>query len=195
LLSTDLGADRIFVYRFDGKNRTLSAAEPAYEATAPGSGPRHLVFHPNGHLLFVITELTAEVWVYRWDPTAGRLHFVSRTSAYPSDYAGSNRSGSELLLSQDGRFLYVALRGDQNSVVTYAVDPQSGALREQQRIAAQGLQPWGMALDRSGHWMLVANTGSGTVDVLAVDTHSGVLSPTHQSARIPDVAAVTFADR
>ncbi|HVN99309.1 MAG TPA: lactonase family protein [Steroidobacteraceae bacterium] len=195
LLSSDLGADRIFVYRFDPKSRALAAADPAFETLAPGSGPRHMAFHPNGRFLYVNTELGAEVWTYAWDAGAGRLRFVAKRSAYPDGYAGNSRSTSEIAFSPDGRFLYVALRGDQNSIVTYAVDPRSGALEEKQRISSQGLQPWAFALDPRGRWMLVANNASGTVDVLAVDPRSGLLSAAHHSVSVPDACAVAFVLR
>jgi len=67
VLVTDFGADRIFVYQFDGATRTLRPATVPYEAVPPGSGPRHLIFSPDGRFLYLLTELSAELRVYRWD--------------------------------------------------------------------------------------------------------------------------------
>jgi 6-phosphogluconolactonase len=192
LLSTDLGADRIFVYRFDAASRTLTPADPAFEAVTPGSGPRHLLFHPNGQYLYVNTELSAELRVYRWDAAAGRLQLVQTRSTYPDGYTGNSRSSSEIALSHDGRFLYVTLRGDQNSVVVYGVNGKTGELNELQRLPSQGKQPWAFALDPSGRWLVVANNASGTVDVLAVNRRTGLLTATGESLAVPDAGAVAF---
>ena len=88
VLSADFGADRIFVYHFDAATRTLTPASTPFEATPAGSGPRHLVFHPNGKFLYLNTELTAELLVYSWDAKTGGLQFVEAVSPYPADYAG-----------------------------------------------------------------------------------------------------------
>ena len=40
-------------------------------STAPGAGPRHIVFHPNGRILFVINELNATVTAFAYDPDKG----------------------------------------------------------------------------------------------------------------------------
>src|SRR5262245_46225006 len=70
VLVPDLGADKIFVYRFDRADMTLSPADPAYVSATPGSGPRHIVFHPNGHLVYVNGELNGELTTYHWDAKA-----------------------------------------------------------------------------------------------------------------------------
>jgi 6-phosphogluconolactonase len=47
-LWTDLGADRVVVDRFDA---STGSAEPARGVSiAPGSGPRHLAWHPSAEL-------------------------------------------------------------------------------------------------------------------------------------------------
>jgi 6-phosphogluconolactonase len=192
VLSSDLGADRIFVYRFDAATRAMEPADPPFESLTPGSGPRHLLFHPNGKFLYVNTELTAELWIYRWDAHNGRLHRLQSSSLYLQDYTGAGRSSSELAFSRDGRFLYVSLRGDQNSIVVYAVNDSSGAVREIQRVSSQGKQPWAFGIDPTGRWLLVANNGSNAIDVLAVDRSSGTLRATGESLSVPGAAAVAF---
>jgi 6-phosphogluconolactonase len=192
VISADMGADRIFVYRFDGKTRTLTPAATPFEQSPPGSGPRHLVFHPNGKFLYVNTELSAEVRAYRWDAKQERLHLVEALPAYPAGYTGNARSSAEIGLSRDGRFLYVTLRGDQDSIVVYDVNKTTGVLKEIQRIAAQGKSPRSFAFDPTGRWMLVANDVSNSVVVFSVDLSTGKLSATGESMSIPSPAALTF---
>ena len=57
--SADLGIDKIMIYRFDAATGKLTPNTPAFVATKPGAGPRHLTFHPNGKYAFVINELNS----------------------------------------------------------------------------------------------------------------------------------------
>ena len=192
VLVADFGADRIFVYRFEGTTRTLTPAQPPYESIPSGSGPRHLVFLPNKKFVYLDTELTAELRAYRWDANHGRLHLVQTLSPYPAGYSGADKSAAEIVVSRDGRFLYVSLRGDQDSIVGYAVNKQSGTLKEIQRIASHGKTPWSFGIDPTGHWMLVTNEASDSVAVLNIDPATGKLSATNESMSLPKPVTVTF---
>lgn len=192
LLATDFGADRIFVYHFNGSSHALSPAELPYVATPAGSGPRHILFDPRGKFVYVNSELSAQLFVYRWDEKNGQLLLVQTVSTYPADYSGQDKSSAEIALSHDARHLYVSLRGDQDNIVVYAVSARDGTLEEIQRTAALGKTPWAFSIDPSGHWLLVANEASSSVTVLGVDPKTGKLSPTQQSLAIPKPVTVAF---
>jgi 6-phosphogluconolactonase len=192
VFATDLGADRIFVYRFDRATRSLSPAQPPLESISPGSGPRHVLFDRQGKFLYLNSELTAELRVYRWDERKERLQLVQSLSAYPEGYSGEQKSSSEIAMSRDGRFLYVSLRGDQDSIVVYAVHKRSGSLREMQRISANGKSPWSLAIDPTGRWMVVTNEASNSVSLLGVDPATGLLRATGESVSIPKPVTVAF---
>jgi 6-phosphogluconolactonase len=192
VLVADLGADRIFVYHFDGATRALTPGQPPFAATAAGSGPRHLVFHPNGKFLYVETELTADLLVYGWDAKIGRLQPVQTVSPYPADYSGKEKSAGELAVSADGRFVYISLRGDQDSIVGYAVNQRDGTLKEIQRVPCNGKTPWSFGLDPTGRWMLVTNEASDSVSVLHIDPATGLLTVTNESLSIPKPVTVVF---
>jgi 6-phosphogluconolactonase len=190
VLAADLGADRIFVYHFDLAIRQLRPADPAFVSLSPGSGPRHLVFHPNGRFLFVVTELTAEVVSYRWDARHGRLQHLQTLSVDEPAFNGE-KSAADIEASHDGRYVYVSDRG-ANSMVVYAANPQTGKLIEVQRISCGGKTPWSFSLDTSGRWILVANYGSNTIDVFAVDPDTGKLAAAQESLSITQPSNVTF---
>jgi hypothetical protein len=57
-LSPDLGADRVFVSRFDAAKGGLEAHGEG--VLDPGAGPRHLAFHPSGRFVYVINELSLD---------------------------------------------------------------------------------------------------------------------------------------
>lgn len=191
VLVSDLGADRVFVYGFDRASRALApddAAAPHAFAVAPGSGPHHAVFAPDGRVVYVLDELTADVQVLRWDAAAARLAPVQSVPISSAQYQGA-RSGAEIAASRDGRFVYVEDRGE-NTLVVYRVDAATGALALQQRIASGGDKPWGFAIDPSGRWMLVAN--SAKVSLFAVDPATGALSDTGQSVESATPLSIAF---
>jgi 6-phosphogluconolactonase len=190
LLAADLGADRIFIYRIDAATHGLSPAEPASTAVTAGAGPRHLAFHPNGRLAFLVTELSAQIHSYRWDARSGRLQHLQTLPTLAADFAGPRRA-AEIAVSHDGRFVYVSNRGE-DTIVSYAVEPRSGRLQERQRIDAQGKVPWAFAFDASGRWLLVANQGSNAINVFSVDPRTGRLATTQESLPVPRPVNVTF---
>jgi 6-phosphogluconolactonase len=149
------------------------------------------VFHPNGRFFFLDTELTAELRSYGWDPKQGRMRLVQSVAAYPATSSGE-KSGGDIALSRDGRFVYLSLRGDQDSLVVYAVNSETGAFREIQRLSAQGSAPWSVGIDPTGRWLLVANQGSGSVVVFQVNQSTGKLTATGQSLTVPKASAITF---
>jgi 6-phosphogluconolactonase len=189
VISADLGADRVYVYNFDPGTRELTAASEPFISMAPGCGPRHVVFHPGGHWVFVNCEMTGEIHTFRWDAAATTLQPVQTISPYAEGYTGQKSSG-ELALSRDGKFLYMSLRFDGDALVTYTFDKRRGTLKEIQRVSPAGKTPWSFALDASGRWMLVANEASNSVNLFRVDPRSGKLASTDQSLSVPKPVAV-----
>ncbi|CAG9247899.1 6-phosphogluconolactonase [Paraburkholderia unamae] len=192
-LVPDLGADRVFVYAFDRGTRTLTPADGASArqfALPPGSGPRHLVFAPDGKHVYLLTELSAQVLVLRWDATQGQLTPVQTVETTSPEFQGV-KSGAEVAASADGRFIYVENRAE-NALIVYRVDRASGELTQIQRTSSGGEKPWGFGIDASGKWLLVANQRSGKVNVFSVDTATGMVSDTGQSVEVPTPVAIAF---
>jgi 6-phosphogluconolactonase len=93
VLVADFGADRVFVYRFDAVTRALTPAATPFQQLPPGSGPRHLMFHPNGKLLYLDNELTGEICSYRWGADSGQLQLAQCQSPYPANFTGQKSAG------------------------------------------------------------------------------------------------------
>jgi 6-phosphogluconolactonase len=166
VVNPDMGSDRIFVYRFDPGSRTLSRNEPPFIATEPGTGPRHLVFSPDGRFVFSVIELSAEVRSFRWDAQSGRLQQVDSEPLDRPDFKGV-RSAAEIIVSSDGRFVYATNRA-RSILRVFAVDKDTGNLTAVQEIASGGIWPRNIAIDPSGRWMLCANQESKTITVFSV---------------------------
>src|SRR5690606_16883563 len=69
----DLGIDRVMIYKLDAATSALAPNEPAFAALPPGSGPRHLAFHPGGKFAYVINELLCTMSVFAFDAARGLL--------------------------------------------------------------------------------------------------------------------------
>ena len=194
-LVADMGADRVFVYGFERATRALqpddAVALRSYQAPA-GSGPRRAVFGAIGRTVYVLSELSAEVTALKWDSALGKLSPVQTLALSGPGFEGV-KSASELALGRDGRFVYVANRGE-NQLVVYRVDADSGELAPVQRISSGGETPWAFDIHPSGQWMLVANYRSQRLNLFRIDTASGLLSDTGVALDSPAPVSVLFVN-
>lgn len=192
LLAPDLGADRVFVYRLGSGKDALTPASVPFASLPPGSGPRHIVFSPDGRHAFLMNEMSGMIVTFGWDAATGSLTELSRVELDGPNFAGA-RSGSELAVSRDGRFLYAANRA-ANRIQVYAVGGD-GKLGLQQTLDCGGLVPWGFSLSGSGKWLVVANQGSGSLAVFAIDRKTGRLAATGNRLDLAAPTSVSFTDR
>ncbi len=184
----DLGSDMIHIYRVD-----VVMAKPtpagAYHAV-PGSGPRTLHFHPNGHTAYCMNEIVSTVDVLEWHKADGSLTLVSRIDLLPADYHGPTR-GCDTVITRDGRFVYFANR-DNNFLYSFKCDPKSGALTPMVRSNCGGKTPRNFTLDPTERWMLVANQDSNVVSVFARNTENGMLSDEGKSVAAAAPMCILF---
>src|SRR5271165_109562 len=117
VLAADLGADKVFVYRFDAKNGSLSPNVPGFVSLPPGSGPRHLTFGNSGKFLYLANELNGTVTVFAFDSKSGVLSAKQTVSALPRNFHGENTE-AEIVVDPSGKFLYVSNRGDKTNNIT-----------------------------------------------------------------------------
>jgi 6-phosphogluconolactonase len=168
----DLGGDSIHIYRTDTETAAMTPAG-SYKG-APGSGPRTLHFHPNGHTAYCMNELVSTVDVLEWSKTDGSLTLVKRIDLLPEGYTGATR-GCDTVISQDGRFVYFANR-DNNFLFTFKSDWKTGSLTPVKRSNCGGKTPRNFVLDPSEKWMLVANQDSNLICVFARNPQTGALA-------------------
>jgi 6-phosphogluconolactonase len=175
LLAADLGADRIFVYRFDVETGALKPADTPAVALPPGSGVRHLVFHPNGKVLYAISELASTVTTFLWDAATGRLTEIQTVSTLPPAYTGPN-TAAEIAVNGAATILYASNRG-LDSLALLVINPVRFTLSALEYTPLVGQTPRHFALDPSGAYLLVANQGSDNLQVYTVHPHTGQIRP------------------
>jgi 6-phosphogluconolactonase (cycloisomerase 2 family) len=180
VFSNDLGADKVFVYRFDPKanpDLPLTPATPAFVPLPPGSGPRHLLFSADGKHAWLTMEMSAQVAVFDYkDGTLEQTQMIDLAAGQPV----SDKAAAALHASADGKFLYVSNRGTANQLLVFAIDPATGHLKELQRRSVEGDHPREFSLDPSGHFVLIANQKSNQIVVVERDAKTGLLGKTVQ---------------
>jgi 6-phosphogluconolactonase len=191
-LNCDLGLDRVFVYRLDADAAKLSPNDPPFETVAPGSGPRHLTFSPDGKFAYVINEMASTINAFAYDATNAALTEVQTLSTLPKDFSGNN-TAAEIVMHPSGKFLYGSNRGD-NSIAVFAVDRKSGKLTLVEHQSTQGRTPRHFVIDPTGHWLLAENQESDSVVVFALDPDTGKLKPTGQTVAIGAPVCAVFVD-
>src|SRR5690606_4066741 len=191
LVATDLGLDRLLVYRFDASTGSLAPNEPPSVALAAGAGPRHFAFHPDNQRAFVINELDSTMTSLRWDAAAGSFATIGTVSTLPPDFAGTSTT-AELQVHPNGRFVYGSNRGHDSIAVFSIADDGS--------LTLVGIEPTGgrtprhSTLDPSGRWLIAANQESSNLTVFSVDEATGALTRTGEPVSVPTPVNVLFVD-
>jgi 6-phosphogluconolactonase len=169
----DLGLDVTIVYSFDTGAGKLTEVNRV--AATPGSGPRHLAWHPNGKIVYSINELGNVLNVYAWDG-AGNLGIVQANfSTLPAGFQGVSGAG-EVMVDAAGKFLYASNRGSDNILIC-SIDPVSSQLSVLEWVHAQGETPRHFNFDPSGNFIHVANQASNNIVTFSVNKTSGLITP------------------
>jgi 6-phosphogluconolactonase (cycloisomerase 2 family) len=178
VVSVDLGTDSVRVCDLRDGSPVLHREF----ALRPGSGPRHLAFHPGGSYAYVVNELTPTVTVCRWDAPEGSLKPLAEVPVLPGPPAG-DAYPSGIVVSSDGRFVWTATRGE-DVLSVYTVEGEGEALRLIGTVPCAG--HWPRALAEAGGFLYVANERSGDVTWFALDTSTGL---PHRTGSIDVTAA------
>jgi 6-phosphogluconolactonase len=187
-LVCDLGLDRVFVYRLDRGTGKLVANDPPSVSARPGSGPRHLAFHPNGRFVFVINEINSTLTSYRYDQNRGVLTEIETLSTLPANFSGDN-STADVHVAPSGKFIYGSNRG-HDSIVIYAFDEAAARLTTVGFEPTGGRNPRNFTLDDAGTLLLAANQDSDSIVTFRIDPASGKLASTGDVASSPTPTCV-----
>lgn len=189
VFTADLGLDQILVWRFDEANGALTANDPPSVALPPGDGPRHFAFHPKGRWLYSLQEEASTVVTFDYDAAAGQLRAVQTVSTLPRGFSGTNFT-SEIAISPDGRFVYVANRL-HDSIAWLAIGKQ-GRLTWEGEEWTRGDYPRSFTIDPTGRFLFSCNQRSDAIACFSIDAKSGRLTFTGQYTAIGSPAHLVF---
>lgn len=187
LFVTDLGADKIRSYPFEtDKPEPLQAAKQAFIKTSLGSGPRHLIFHPNRKFAYSIEELSGTINAYQYENF--NLQSIQRINTHSQKYKEDFES-SDIHISPDGRFLYASNRGKENNIAIFSI-LEDGTLKNIGYQPTFGKQLRVFDIDESGKFLIVANASSGNVIVFKRNMKTGLLKKVGKKVKIKGVSCV-----
>lgn len=192
VLAADLGLDQILVWRFDPGKGTLTPNDPPSPALPPGDGPRHFAFHPKGQWLYSLQEEASTVVTFDYDAANGRLRARQTLSTVPRGFAGTNFT-SEIVVSPDARFIYVANRL-HDSVAWFSIGVD-GTLTRAGEEWTRGDYPRSFTIDPSGQFLFSCNQRSDAIASFRINTKSGALSFTGQYTPVGSPAHLVFLGR
>lgn len=161
-LASDLGTDTIYTYELDDEEGKLHLRHTV--ETSPGTGPRHLAFHPSKRLVYSLGELNSTLTVYALNEK-GALRGLQTLSLLPESYKGKNTS-AEVCVSEDGRYVYASNRG-HDSIAAFAVQ-ETGQLETLGFVPAGGKGPRHFTLISTSSWIIAANEKSDNLTVLKI---------------------------
>jgi 6-phosphogluconolactonase len=189
-LAVDLGLDQVIVYGFDGDKEIFMPMLSGFTKVQPGSGPRHLAFHPNGKFAYVISEMASTVTVFSYKAKTGSFSSLQTISALPNDYSGP-KEAAEIAVHPLGKFLYASNRG-HDSIAVFAIDQKKGTLQSLGQVLTGGKTPRHFAIDPTGSYLLAENQESNNIVIFHIDPASGSLTPTGQTVEVPSPVCLTF---
>ena len=189
LFTPDLGTDKVMIYQFDKNKGILNAAKPAFAESMPGSGPRHLDFHPNNRFVYLIEEMTGTVVAFKYQ--SGKLQKIQRISALPEKFNGTIGS-ADIHVSRDGEFLYCSNRGSSNSIAIFKIDSQTGKLTKVGEQSCMGKTPRNFNFDPTGNFLLVANQQTDDIVIFKIDKKTGLLTDTNKRINVPNPVCIKW---
>ncbi|MGL4696506.1 lactonase family protein [Enterococcus larvae] len=183
----DLGTDRIYTYDVaaDGK-----LTEKAQYVAEPGTGPRHLVFHPNEKFAYLFGELDNTVTVLAYNAADGTFTQKQKVSTLPEDFTEFS-GGAAIRISKDGRFLYASNRG-HNSLAVFAVKEEGSMVELIQLISTEGDFPRDFDLNATEEYIVAANQNTDNLTLYRRDKESGLLTMIQKDIYAPECVCVYF---
>jgi 6-phosphogluconolactonase len=193
VLFADLGLDEVLTYRIDSAGK-LPPADPPFSKVQPGSGPRHMAFHPKGKFAYACNEIAATVTVFAYDSSNGSLKELQTISMVPEGYAGA-KGAAEIAVHPSGKFVYASNRdtanGGKDTIAVFAVDPAKGTLTPVEYTPV-GKIPRNFAIDPSGKYLFEANQEGASVLLYRIDPKTGKLTSTGDKLDVPLPVCVVF---
>jgi 6-phosphogluconolactonase len=180
----DLGNDRLYRYKFDLTDAAapLKPTDPLYTTVPDNFGPRHLVFNPNGKVLYLLGELAGQIIVYSYNPADGSVAEIQTIASDNSNVKG-DKGSAEIDITKDGRFLYTSNRGTLNDVAMFKV-ATDGKLAENGHVAV-GAHPRNFMIDPSSRFLLVAGRDANAIQIFIINKNFGLLQDSNEKIAVP----------
>lgn len=183
----DLGTDRVYTYDVsDDGILTETAVYTAEDAT----GPRHLIFHPNGRYAYLFGELDSTVTVLSYEQETGVFTELQKVSTLPEGYSDFN-AGAAVKITKDGKFLYLSNRG-HNSIAVFKINADGSEVTFVEHVSTEGSTPRDFSLSPDDQFLIAANLDSDNLTLYRRNSDSGRMSVIKKDIYAPEVVCVLF---
>lgn len=184
MVACDLGTDEVYTYEVsaDGK-----LSEAARLEVAPGTGPRHLIFHPTLDIAYIFGELSSDVVVVSYDADTGKFEILQTISTIPADHTSFN-GGAAIRISSDGKFVYASNRG-HDSLAIFETDTD-GKLTLVNYTPTEGETPRDFNLDPSEKYIIVGHQDSDNLTLFERNAEDGTLTLLEKDVEAPEVVCI-----
>ncbi len=190
LYASDLGNDKVYAFRYNpSKPQPLEADKSRDVSFKHGSGPRHMVFLPNGKQAYITAEMRSEIVTFNVQD--GHLKKVAELKLVHEDKTPEFKSASGIILSPNGKYVIAANRGADNKLLVFKIQ-QNGLLGQPQVYKANGIEPRAFSFDESGKYLYVTNVYSNNISLFRFDTKNGSLKPLGDAAKISTPTDIKF---
>lgn len=185
VFANDLGTDHIYKATVENAEGGLSPFSP--HAVKGGSGPRHSTFHPNGKFLYMLGELSGEIFTFAYNEESGDLSEIQTIEADSLKAGGS----ADIHIVPNGKFLYASNRLKGDGIVIFQIDEETGILS---KIGYQetGTHPRNFTITPNGKLLLVANKDSNTIQIFGIE-ENGLLTNLNQDIKVSSPTCLKLA--
>ena len=169
LYSADLGNDNLYQFTVSSTAPFLTPGSPESFKMEPGSGPRHLTFHPNGRFAYLLNELSGKVTVFNY--TNGNLEPIEYVVADDAEV----KQSADIHITPDGKFLYASNRASTNNIAIFSINATDG------KLTLVGHQPTSRTprnfiITPNGNYLLAACQGGNQIHVFKINKDTGILT-------------------
>ena len=178
LLACCLVRDQILIY-----DRTRNWQQVGTIDFPKGTGPRHGIFTRDGQTLFVVSELSNELFVFQ------NLKLVSAQPLLEQNDLPA--AAAAIRLSPDEKFLYVSVR-ERNVICVLALAGVTAT--KIQEVPCGGDHPRDLVLTPDGKFVLAVNRYPGSIVSFSRDQASGKIGKAISSINIPQAVSVVFTE-
>lgn len=191
LLANDLGTDQIHIFPVseamtDGVAHSLLDESKEYNVKVePGSGPRHICFHPNQKYAYLINEISGKVITFSYEN--GKLNALQYIEA---DTTGAKGSG-DIHISPDGKFVYASNRLQADGIAIFSVDQEKGTLTKA-GYQLTDIHPRNFIITPNGRYLLIACRDSNTIQIFSRDKVTGLLNDTGKTIKTDKPVCLKF---
>jgi len=187
-VATDLGYNQLVFYSFEEQEGRLQ--EECIVALPAGAGPRHIAFHPNQEILYVVNEHDSTICTFSYQTSERKVIQKQVVSTIPEDFIGTTH-GAHIVITKDGRHVYASNRG-HHSIALFEV-LKNGNLQLVEIYKLKGEWPRHFTLSPKEDFLLVANEHTDTIELFKRHGN-GTLDAVETSYHIKKPVCLTFGN-